>query len=320
MKETDGALPDIPAPPGRTLRVQLDPVRVSEVAKALASEPRLRILNLLNDRVYNVTEIAEALGMPLSTANMHIKMLEDAGLVISEFQPAQRGRQKICARVYDTVLIELTRGIPPLRQVLEYSMPIGAYTDCDVTPTCGLASEQGIIGFLDEPATFFDPARLKAQLLWFRQGWVEYRFPNRLPEQYSLDSVQVSMEICSEAPMYHNDWLSDITLWINGVELGVWTSPADFGGQRGALSPDWWESWNSQFGLLKVWQVSGEGTFVDGVKISDVKLDELGITGRPWVSLRVGVEAGARHSGGLNLFGSRFGNYPQDIIMRFHYH
>jgi predicted transcriptional regulator len=29
-------------------------------------------------------------------------------------------------------------------------MPIGAYVDCSVTPTCGLASEHGIIGSLDD--------------------------------------------------------------------------------------------------------------------------------------------------------------------------
>jgi len=30
----------------------------------------------------------------------------------------------------------------------------------------------------------------------------------------------------------------------------------------------------------------------------------------------IGVEEGARHVGGLNLFGRGFGNYPQDLVLR----
>lgn len=70
-----------------------------------------------------------------------------------------------------------------------------------------------------------------------------YRCPNRLPPGAQVDSLSLSLEICSEAPMHHLDWPSDITLGINGVELGTWTSPSDFGGVRGRLTPLWqWES------------------------------------------------------------------------------
>ena len=30
----------------------------------------------------------------------------------------------------------------------------------------------------------------------------------------------------------------------------------------------------------------------------------------------IGVKDDARNKGGLNLFGRKFGNYPQDIVMR----
>jgi predicted transcriptional regulator len=82
----------------RALQINAGTAEATRVLKALASEPRLRILELLSNAVYNVSEIAEMLEMPLSTATLHINALEEAGLVKSELQPALRGRQKICAR------------------------------------------------------------------------------------------------------------------------------------------------------------------------------------------------------------------------------
>lgn len=299
-----------------TLPIDVGDHEATVVLKALASEPRLRILKLLSDRLCNVSEVAEALGMPLSTANLHINILEKAGLLITEHQPASRGSQKVCARAYDQILVQLPHGNLAAQEVAELSMPVGAYVDCQVAPTCGLASEEGIIGLFDDPASFYEPDRLQAQLLWFHHGFVEYRFPNRLPPKAVPESLQLSMEICSEAPLHHISWPSDITMWIGGIEIGTWTSPADFGGQRGKLTPNWWEDRNSQYGLLKIWQVNGKGSLVDGLKISNVTVEHLKLTDSKYISVRLGVKENAHHVGGLNLFGSRFGNYPQDIILR----
>lgn len=290
------------------------------VLKALDSRPRVRILELLQDRVLNVTEIPEALDMPLSTANLHIGGLEKAGLLMSELKPGELGVQKVCSRVYDMILIRLPHGVPEAEQVVEQAMPIGAFAACAVTPTCGLAGEHGIIGLFDDAASFYEPQRVEAQLLWFHHGYVEYRFPNRLPPGSVLDSLQLSVEICSEAPLHRADWPSDITLWINDVEIGTWTSPGDFGGQRGVLTPEWWETWNSQYGLLKVWQVNGEGSYIDGLSLSNVTLADLKIGQHPFIAVRLGVKADARHVGGMNIFGRKFGNYPQDITLRLRHH
>lgn len=305
---------------GPLLRVEANSPRGKQVLKALASEPRLRILELLGERLSNVSEIADALHIPISTANMHVGILEDAGLLITELQPATRGVQKVCARAYEviTVTLPVDRSAAHARAV-ELSTPIGSYVDCSVTPTCGLASNTGIIGLLDDPTSFYEPERLNAQLIWFHHGYVEYRLPNRLPPKAAPISLHLSAEICSEAPMHHDDWPSDITVWINGVDIGTWTSPADFGGQRGVLTPGWWETRNTQYGLLKVWQVNQDGSFVDGRQVSDVCLPELEISANSFVSLRFGVRADAEHVGGINLFGSGFGNYPQDIVLRVNY-
>lgn len=305
---------------GPLLQINALDKEAQNVLKALGSNPRMQILELLQDKVLNVSEISQALDMPLSTANLHIRNLENAGLLMSELKPGGRGVQKVCSRVYDLIIIQLPHGNPSEEQVVEQTMPIGSFVACDVTPTCGLASENSIIGLFDDAASFYEPQRVEAQLLWFHHGSVEYRFPNRLPPGNVLDSLQLSMEICSEAPLHHANWPSDITLWLNEVEVGTWTSPGDFGGQRGVLTPEWWETWNSQYGLLKVWQVNGDGSYIDGLRLSNLTLSELNLDKQPFIAVKIGVKADAKHVGGLNIFGRKFGNYPQDINLRLRYH
>lgn len=290
--------------------------KLEAVTKALGSETRLEILRFLSTHTSTVLEIAEALDLPQSTATLHINILEKAGLIETDLRPATRGLQKVCARVFDRIVIQLPAALEQEDSTVEVSMPIGAYVDVNLVPTCGLAGEMGIISHLDDPSAFYEPDHIYAQLLWFRRGFVEYRFPNRLPPGVVLDDIEVSFEVCSEAPLHHDNWPSDVTVWIGGVEIGTWTSPADFGGERGALTPAWWDSQNSQYGLLKVWKVTANGSFVDGVQVSGVTLRDLALKPNDPIPVRIGIKENARNIGGMNLFGSKFGNYPQDIVLR----
>ena len=38
-----------------------------------------------------------------------------------------------------------------------------------------------------------------------------------------------------------------------------------------------------------------------------------------WLTLRLGVLPGAEHVGGLNLFGEKFGDFAQGVVMRVGY-
>lgn len=292
---------------------------VVDVFQALSSETRVSILRYLGDRVVAVNQIAQELGLKSSTATMHITILERAGLLHTELRPASRGLQKVCARTYDELVFDLPRGPHHTRDAVDVDMPIGAFSDFDVHPTCGLVTDTGLIGFLDDPTAFYEPDRLNAQLLWFRSGYVEYRFPNRTPPGARADSIQLTAEVCSEAPLHDLDWPSDIGVWVNGVSLGEWTCPSDFGGQRGRLTPSWWEDKDSQFGVLKRWLVTSHGTTIDGVSLSDVDLDALGLSHGQPIVIRIGVRPDAENVGGLNLFGRGFGNYPQDLGLRIEY-
>lgn len=303
--------------PGKTIHIdaQRSDDQALGMLKALANETRIGVLRYLGDRVVPVNRIAADLGLPPSTATMHIGILERAGLLHTEMRPAVRGLQKVCARTYDELVIGLPHGSRDNRQQLEQSMPVGGYSESRIDATCGLAGAEGLIGFLDDPASFFEPGRLGAQLVWFRSGYLEYRFPNRVPMRARVTGIQLSAEVCSEAPLHDPDWPSDISVWINDVHLGSWTSPGDFGGERGRFTPSWWEDKDSQFGVLKRWRVSQTGTTIDGMLLSEVGLAELGLRASEPIRVRIGVMPGAIHVGGINIFGRGFGNYPQDIVL-----
>jgi len=288
-----------------------------KIVNALSSPTRLKILQLLKDKKLNVNEVAQELGLPQSTIAVNIKVLEEAGLVTVDFSSGRRGSQKLCSAQYDEVVIQL----PSLQKevnekVIMVEMPIGLYTDFNVTPPCGLCTRDEIVGYLDVPASFFNPTRAKAGLLWFETGYVEYKFPNNLPKKAKLKRLEITMELSSEVIGTNPNWPSDITVWINGVEIGTWTSPGDFGDRRGKLTPTWWKLAGSQYGIMTTWIVTQEGSFVKGNKTSKVSFDSLEIKNHTSVKVRIGVKEDAKNIGGVNIFGKTFGDYEQDIIMK----
>jgi predicted transcriptional regulator len=186
-----------------------------------------------------------------------------------------------------------------------------------VTGPCGLCSVDGVIGLRDVPETFLGPDRMKAGLRWFTRGYDGSQFPDHTTRTRTRPkALEFSMVLSSEVPGTAADWASDFFLLVNGVDVGTWTSPGDFGDKRGVYTPDWWKLAGSQYGKLKNWRINGNGSFIDGVKISDVTLDDLLIDQHRSIRLRIGVKEDAEHPGGMNIFGRGFGNYNQDIVLR----
>lgn len=258
--------------------------------------------------------------MPLATASLHLSNLKDAGLLSSQTAPGKRGQQRIYTRLYDTVVFNLPRttfSIQPDK--FEMQVPVGAFFHHHVVSPCGWAGADEDSATYDDPVQFHSPNRFQAQLVWLSHGYLEYRFPNQPHEAGHPRSLQLSAEICSEAAPSALDWPSDIFLEINGIRVGVWTSPSDFGDRRGGLTPVWWADWNTQYGLLKTWQVDEQGSSLDGRKISDVTITDLRLPERDYISVRIGIDDNAENRGGLNIFGRGFGNHAQDIIMQLDY-
>ena len=185
------------------------------------------------------------------------------------------------------------------------------------TSPYGLCSTEGVIGMPDVPDFFLDPERVRAALIWFGRGHVEYKFPNNAKlANAAVETIELSMELSSEVPGTDPDWPSDITVWINNVAVGTWTSPGDYGDKRGAYTQSWWRMSGSQYGKLKKWTIGTDGTLVDGVRVSDVTVGDLDLPNHHSIRVRIGIDPNADHPGGVNIFGRGFGNYDEDIVMR----
>ncbi|MFC0267731.1 ArsR/SmtB family transcription factor [Kushneria aurantia] len=296
----------------------LDPYRDFAMLRGLASRARIDILQLLHDRgPTNVNLIAATLALPQSSVSSHLTILEEAGLIETWSNKGRKGKQKLCRALHDELVIAFGNRARTGSNSIEVAMPVGLYSTYDVTAPCGLCTTDNIVGMLDVPETFFNPERMKAGLVWFTSGYVEYQFPNNARLTRSeVSSLEFSMELSSEVPGTNADWPSDISVSVNGIELGLWTSPGDFGDRRGALTPSWWKLKGSQYGLLKRWSVNHQGTFIDSIRLSDVTIDQLRLAEHHSIKLRIGVNPNARHPGGINIFGRGFGNHDQDIVLR----
>ncbi len=297
----------------------IDPDDGMKVLKGLASPVRIRILRLLHETgSLNVNDISARLELPQSTVATNIQVLEKAGLIATETINARKGQQKICSARYSEILVRVdAQSRRRDDNLVEVAMPLGLFTSAEVSAPCGLCSTTGILGLLDVPDSFLDPSRVHAALAWFGRGYVEYKFPNNAKLLKSgVDSVEFSMELSSEVPGTNLDWPSDITLWVNDIQVGTWTSPGDYGDKRGVYTPPWWKLKGSQYGKLKTWRIGEAGAFVDGIRISDVTIEDIDLSRHHSIRLRIGIDERAAHPGGVNIFGRGFGNYDQDIVMR----
>lgn len=301
-------------------RITLDLVNLEKTAlvgKALSSEVRLEILKLLIENSANISEIAAAFGLPQSSAALHVKVLEEAGMISVNEKPGVRGAQKVCGISFEDIYFDAFQHKLDHSgsKVLKFPMPIGNYFDCEISGNCGIISERGYLGVEDFASSFYCQNRNEAQLLWFNTGYLEYRFPTYLMKNTQIREVTFSFEICSEAPGYQNDWPSDITVWVNGTEIDTIISEGDFGGRRGRLNPEWWGDTMTQYGTYKVIKINQFGCYEDDVKCSEQTLDTLCMREGNYISFKLGVKPDAVHAGGLNLFGEKFGDYAQGLVM-----
>jgi predicted transcriptional regulator len=278
-------------------------------------------LNLIKIKPLALQEIAHILQIPLSSTSMHIQCLEEAHLVHTETQPGIRGSMRVCMcgflsfhlEAYDTQMQHQ-------HQIQYFDMPLGNYSRFEVYPACGLASVDGIIDEYDNPISFYSTDRQQTELLWFHHGFVEYHFPNKINRLLPLQEISFSMELCSEAPGYYEDWPSDITFSVNQKELGVYHAVGDFGCRRGKLTPDRWPIGRTQFGLLTTISIRETGTYINEVLVNpSMTLEDLALFDTPYLSLRIEVKEDAKHVGGINLFGEKYGDYPQAIRMHLVY-
>jgi predicted transcriptional regulator len=290
------------------------------ILECFSTETRVRMIELLSKQSMNISELAEALKLSSAIITKHIQKLEEAGIVGTQSVSGTRGRRKVCHLIHDTLTLTLKEPASVHVEQNNYhvSIPVGQYSGYSVKPTCGLTSDTGIIGMVDDPRYFTSPDHVKAKHIWFASGYIEYRIPNYLVGKQHVEQISISMEICSEAPGYSENWPSDISYYLNDIFIGNWTCPGDFGSVRGVHTPAWWNM-GTQHGLLKTLTVHSEGAFLDGIQLSDVTAVDLGIEVGQDIRLKIACPDTAVHCGGISLFGKHFGNYDQEIEVTVQY-
>lgn len=283
------------------------------VLKALNSEVRINIINLLvKQNGLNMNEIASSLNLSNSAITMHVKKLEESGLVQSHSTQAKNGLQKKVFLVDDQVSIDFIQSQE--ENLYEVEIGIGQYMNYSVTPTCGMATIDKIIGEFDTPQVFADPQHSNSKILWFTSGYIEYWIPNYTSGK-KIKELQISFEIGSEAPYHNLDWPSMIEFYLNNTFVGNWESPSDIGGMKYQKNPVWWPPHLNQYGFLKLLRITDEGTYIDGRKISNITISDL----QPEINEPIKFKfktADNQESHGITLFGNGFGKYEQDILVR----
>ena len=294
---------------------------ISHAARALSVHDRVSIRKLLSRKsIMSVNDIAKSLELPLSSVSLHIRILEEAGLIVCERMSSLHGTAKMCSYQNTDLLFRL--GEAPLNapHALEQDMPLGAFVQADhIAGPCGLASSKGPIAVYNRPVCFFLPERLQAQVLWFKSGRLVYHFaPFAGAAALPVREIECSFEACSHAEI-EEPWETRFSLTVNDVLLGSATCACEMNGRRGKRNPDWWPDVATQYGTLFRWQVNEKGCRLQGKPVSDVTIADLGLEGSDPIRVAINVPDDSDQNHGINLFGSEFGDYSQGIRLMITY-
>lgn len=292
-----------------------------EVFKTLGSDVRMRIVELLCERgEMNMNEIATALDLTNGALTSHIRRLEECGIIQTVTECTGHGNQKICSIKNDQILLTADAETETKEiGVYDTEVQVGHFSGCDVSAPCGLCSGFSMIGPENDPRMFHNPERLQARMIWFADGYVEYRIPNMLSENQKMVEITFYFEISQDHMDYKEESLADVSFYLNGTRMGMWLTPQEFRVERGIYTPAWWNGQEKQSGVQKMIVVNSWGTYFEGVKCSDMGLREAALENGKDICFRLAVENQPGHNGGIALYGAGFGNYNQDIRVRIHY-
>ena len=296
-----------------------DTTKLAAFGRALSSPIRIQMIRLVNKKNMLASEIATELGLPLSSTIFHLNILEEAGIVQKSF--STKGKGTLHWYTYGTnmaiVRFRNSNGYskPEIRAPYVHEISIGEYIDAEFSDQCGIATgEKQIMGA--NPHNAFVAGRHDAQIIWSQgYGSLLYAIPNDYAQNGKLNEIKFSLEICSEAPGFNHDYLSDITFSINNIEICTFVSPGDYGDRYGKFTPSWWYPESTKYGILTNISIRSNGVFLNeklvnkNICLTDLKLQETNKT-----TFGINVKKDAQHPGGFNIFGSNFGDYAQHII------
>jgi len=287
--------------------------------EALSSATRIKILELLmRTKGMNMDTLAKTLEVTNGALTAHIKKLSECGLVKVRLQTVGHGTQKFCSLGESKVVIDLLdRTLIGKYEQLELN--IGQYSSCKINSTCGMCDLNQPLFEFDVPDYFKYPEHFNAELLWYCDGFVVYTFPNPVRDGQKLTEVQLSLELSGEGPFIARDFPTDIDFYNHDRLLGRYTTPGEFAEHKGKFTPEWW--YYGQYGEQINISITETGTCINGLEtsaytISDVLQDA---EEEGFIKFKISCEDHSATKGGITLFGKRFGDYPQGIVMKVFY-
>ena len=270
--------------------------------------------------IKTVSELSKKLNLPVSTLMHHLEILEDASLVAFRYKNSSKGAIRLYGRnlrgadlrFYN---LHLNSNINQLCDI--QSVKVGHFINYE-GDTFSFATESKLFDFLG--MNCFHPERYNAELIYSPAGVVEYYFDNNIAKRNNVQKLVLSLEICSEAPYFDNTYKSDITFWINNKEIVTHTCEGDYGDRRGTLNPNWWLDINTQYGKIVTLTIDEKGVFLNGSLVNEkINIYDLNLANDNKISLKIGNKKTATNLGGFNIFGSKFGDYSQDIVLQLYY-
>ncbi|HZJ89347.1 MAG TPA: helix-turn-helix domain-containing protein [Bacilli bacterium] len=296
-----------------------DNYELEKIGESLASPIRRKILRLVARKSHTLVELANELDFAVSTISFHLKILREAKLIKTIANPSKKGNEKNISINNDTLYIYLNSPSVKSNLLTSTSIRLGSFIDFAITPPCTISTKEKILEPVDSESVFLSPERIDAELVAFYKGYIVYPFKVGGDALTNIASLNFSLELCSECPNYNNDWKSNITFWINDVEVATYLSRGDYGDRPGIQTPDWWPENFTQYGILINITVNKTGTYINGELVANVKIDDLNLIKSSVNRLKIGIKENAKYVGGINLFGSSFGDAKQDIVVTIAY-
>ena len=293
-----------------------------ELFRTLGSESRMQIVTLLAANTeMSLSELSAALGVTQGALTTHIRMLEEQDLIDVTVRHTAHGLQKVCSLKDYEVLLNVYPSVEESQtKVYQTEVPIGHYSDYSVNTGCGLVTEKALVGSEDDRRVFSYPERLDAQMLWFHDGFIEYRIPNFLPENNRIVQLTISVEMCCAEQGSEQDLFSDIDYYLNGRKIGSWlASTQDRNISRGIYTPAWYKSPMRQHGFLKMLVINNAAIYIDGNIIQETGTNWPFLDENGEMRFRIETHSSGEHPGGVALYGKQFGNYNQNIQVIVHY-
>lgn len=293
------------------LQNEKDMSKLLTICHALDNEIRLDMLKRIMEKPYKIPDLVKLYNISNSSVLFHINILREANLIFVVFEPSKKGKVQVC---YQGDIARISLDLTSKPQIINKKMhtieiPIGQYIDI-----AGDLRSHYLTDACKFEVSPFLPDRIDARIiLIYKSGYITYALPNEHLKNKDVEFIEISFEICSEAPVYINNWRSDLALYINDLKLCDYTCSGDFGDRIGhaTTSP---LPLGTQYGQMVTLKISNNGVFINETSVNkELTLQDLNLAKGNKFTFKIECPENGEHVGGFNLFSKTYGDYAQDI-------